>query len=242
MQEIFITIPYHHAEPRPPEPKRRKRPHLHMPVLICLSLAFGIALRLTAMAYVKPGQEKFVNPPAQRTVASTDEKAHAYKSIEPQPVTQTNEPVSEQQPEDTIESLEVPDVNSAPKRYMDYRAITAPSSIQYALQQDATTDEYGFRRYGDYYMIALGTYYTGYECGKVFRITLDTGVSFEAITGDVKADVHTDSKNQHRDGNIVEFIVDTKKISGMAAAMGDMSYSDGVDFSGKVTKIEKLKE
>lgn len=135
--------------------------------------------------------------------------------------------------------LDVPtEIKTSQKTYMDYRTITSPSSKQYALQQDAWTDEYGFRRYEDYYMIALGTFYTGDSCGKVFRITLDTGVSFMAITGDIKADIHTDAMNQHRNGNVVEFIVDTDALSDTCKQMGDMSYANECMFSGNIESIE----
>lgn len=142
---------------------------------------------------------------------------------------------------DVLCSYEVPDIDTSAKRYMDYRTITSRSSMQWQLQQSATTDENGFRRYNSDYMIALGTYYTGYECGKRFRITLDTGESFEAITGDVKSDQHTDALHQHRYGNVVEFIVDTECIPEMCRLMGDMSYAEAVNFSGNIAKIEELK-
>lgn len=136
----------------------------------------------------------------------------------------------------------IPNVNSSQKTYMSYKAITNKASKQYQLQQDAVTDEFGFRRYNDLYMIALGTYYTGYECGKTFRITLDTGITFNAITGDVKSDAHTDKLHQHRNGNIVEFIVDTNAIPETCSKMGDMSYADNNEFAGKIAEIEKLNE
>ena len=135
--------------------------------------------------------------------------------------------------------FDIPSAGKSFKAWMGYKAITAKRSLQYKLQEKATTDEYGFRRYNGYYMIALGTYYTGYSCGKYFRITLDTGVTFDAITGDVKSDAHTDARHQHRNGNIVEFIVDTSKI-GICRNSGDMSDANGGMFSGKVVKIEEL--
>ena len=119
---------------------------------------------------------------------------------------------------------------------MDYRTLTNRHSKQYALQQSAYTDEQGFRRYNGYYMIALGTYYTN-GVGERFRITLEGGQSFLAITGDIKSDAHTDRLHQHRGGNIVEFIVDRRHISSTCQRMGDMSYAG---FSGRIASIEKL--
>jgi hypothetical protein len=140
----------------------------------------------------------------------------------------------------TYGDLEIPNVDSSQKTYMGYKSITNTSSKQYKLQQSAETDEFGFRRYNGLYMIALGTYYTGNECGKTFRITLDTGVTFDAITGDVKDNKDTDSLNQHRNGNIVEFIVDTSAIPDKCKLTGDMSDANDGMFKGKIAKIERL--
>lgn len=139
-----------------------------------------------------------------------------------------------------LESLDVPtdeNANKGIKTYMSYKAITSPSSTQYAMQQDAWTDENGFRRYGDYYMVALGTFYAK-SCGETFLITLDSGISFKVITGDIKADKDTDSLHQHRNGNIVEFIVDSNVIPRMCRVMGDMSYTN--NFSGKIAAIDRI--
>lgn len=144
-------------------------------------------------------------------------------------------------PEPEIITLDVPtEIKTSQKTYMDYRTITSASSKQYRLQQGAWTDEYGFRRYGEYYMVALGTFYTGDSCGKVFRITLDTGASFVAITGDIKANAHTDAMNQHRNGNVVEFIIDKNAIPDMCRKMGDMSYANDSMFAGNIQSIEYL--
>ena len=135
--------------------------------------------------------------------------------------------------------LDVPmddESNTGFKSWMDYRVLTAKSSIQYKLQQEAWTDEQGFRRYGDYYMVALGTYYSP-TAGELFRITLEDGTSFEAVNGDVKDDSDTDELHQHKEGNIVEFIVDTDAISWECSVMGDMSWAG---FHGKIKSIEHI--
>lgn len=155
------------------------------------------------------------------------------------------EPVLPPEPENSVEILESLDVptdkkaNTGTKTYMSYKALTNKASTQYKMQQDAWTDENGFRRYGDYYMVALGTYYAK-SCGETFLITLDSGVSFQAVAGDIKDDKHTDSRHQHRNGNIVEFIVDTKAIPRMCRVMGDMSYTN--NFSGRIAAIERIAE
>ena len=136
--------------------------------------------------------------------------------------------------------MEIPEEQTTRKVYMDYRSITARNSKQWRMQQEATTNELGFRLYEGCYMVAMGTYYTGYECGKKFRIVLENGSEFIAITGDVKSDVHTDSKHQHRNGNIIEFIVDTDMIPEDCRKMGDMSFCQSPSLKGKVCYIGRL--
>lgn len=135
----------------------------------------------------------------------------------------------------------VPDVDSDFKSYMDYRCITNISSDQYKLQQKCYTDDNGLRVYDGYYAVALGTYYSS-TIGDKFHITLDTGEEFDVIVGDVKADCDTDKTNRYVpvNGNIIEFIVDTKKLPKDVRFMGTVSALD--DFEGSVTSIEKIEE
>lgn len=141
-------------------------------------------------------------------------------------------------------SLPLPDVKTTFKTYMDYRAITDTSSIQYELQQQAYTDTQGIRRIGDDVCVALGTAYAD-SCGERFKIKLDTGNSFTAIVGDIKADCHTDSTNRYVElwdghGDIVEFIVDTPKLDKKIRVMG--SVGEYESYSGNVTAIIPLDE
>ena len=95
------------------------------------------------------------------------------------------------------------DIGTDFKAYMDYRCITNTKSPQYKLQKYAWTDEYGLRRFDVYYLVALGSYYSS-TVGDCFKITLDTGESFECMVGDCKADCDTDSKHMYhpmKDGN-----------------------------------------
>lgn len=135
----------------------------------------------------------------------------------------------------------VPDVDSDFKSYMDYRCITNTSSDQYKLQQKCYTDDNGLRVYDGYYAVALGTYYSS-TIGDKFHITLDTGEEFDVIVGDVKADCDTDKTNRYVpvNGNIIEFIVDTKKLPKDVRWMGTISALD--DFEGSVEFIEKIEE
>lgn len=140
-----------------------------------------------------------------------------------------------------IASKEVPNIDTSFKTYMDYRAIKNKSSTQYILQQSSgtMTNDEGFRMHNGEYMVAVGTYYAK-SAGTRIRVTLSTGKQFDAIVGDIKADIHTDSKNQHRNGNVVEFIVDTKQLPQVARRGGDVSLAPLANLQGRVTAIEIL--
>ena len=147
-------------------------------------------------------------------------------------------------------SMNVPTwFNSSFKTYMDYRAVTNTRSAQYKFLHTWTyTDNEGFlRSHGerdlgitdDYYVVALGSYY-GTEIGSRYRITTDMGKVFYAILGDCKADRHTNSTHQYavRNKDIVEFVVDTRKLNKLVKRMGTANVY--MPLNGSITKIEKI--
>ncbi len=99
------------------------------------------------------------------------------------------------------------------KAYENYSAITNRFSRQYALEQVALTDEYGFRKYDDRYLIAIGTYFKA-PVGTYIDVELENGVIIPCIVGDIKADVDTEANNVYSlsCGCATEFIVDGFKI------------------------------
>jgi len=137
--------------------------------------------------------------------------------------------------------LEVPNMNTSFKTYMDYRTITDKSSRQWKLQQQAVTDSQGFRKVGEYLCVALGSYFST-NIGDKFKITLDSGNIILVILGDCKADIHTDKTNRYipKNKNVVEFIVDSNKLDKSVKAMGSVGVLDG--FKGRVVKIERIVE
>ena len=137
--------------------------------------------------------------------------------------------------------MEVPATNTGKKTWMSYKAITNKSSRQWALQKLAHTNEFGIREVNGMYIVAMGTYYSDHV-GAMFNITLANGNSFPVVIGDVKDNKHTDKKNQHRNGNIVEFIVDKNAMSSQAKFSGDMSNTPGAKLNGKITGIEYIGE
>lgn len=140
--------------------------------------------------------------------------------------------------EEQYESLEIPQGDCSSFLYMDYRAITDTSSKQWELQQVAWTDDQGFRRIGDDYCVALGTFYG--QVGDRFRITTDRGNVYSVIQADAKG---WDSNGwYHVAGNgkinLVEFIVATEYLPNEVTVMGDCGVLDNI--GGNVVKIERL--
>jgi hypothetical protein len=119
---------------------------------------------------------------------------------------------------------------------MDYRKITSRSSLQYRLQQDATTDENGIRLYQGRYMIALGTYYTP-TVGVAVDVELEDGTILNCYVGDIKADKDTDVTNRYQkhDGSVIEFIVDTDKLPSVVKKYGNVAVLP--QFQANVKKI-----
>ena len=112
--------------------------------------------------------------------------------------------------------------------YMYYTAITSKGSPQYKLQAQAYTDEQGFRRIGEYYLVAMGQYYG--MTGDKLLITLSSGLQYKVMIGDSKAKPHT--TNGYKvglDGSIVEFIVDKRVFKSSSLAQ----------YRGTIVRIEK---
>ena len=171
---------------------------------------------------------------AQNTDFPVVSKAEETTVIESDYTTPQDYPTPE-----TRTELKLPSRSSGSfKTYMGYKTITNKNSKQYEMQQKAYTDENGFRIYDDCYMVAMGTYYAK-ECGVKFAVTLEDGTEFYVITGDIKQKIHTNETNQYvpHNGNIIEFIVDTKKIPSTCRKMGDMSYAG---LRGGIIKIERV--
>lgn len=201
--------------------------------------AFLLMLAATLLFPASAQSEQAGNRPlSEQKPAVAPEPKDALTDIEQRPVEILQLPDdSEQDPAPVAVILfDVPEADTGFKAYMDFRSIKDRTTAQYRLQQEAWTDEQGFRRLGDRYMIALGTFYSK-QCGSVFRITLESGASFEAVVADIKADADTDTLHQHHDGNVVEFIVDVSEISQDCRVMGDMSWADE-NFWGKIAIIE----
>lgn len=143
----------------------------------------------------------------------------------------------------------LPDCDTWFKAYMSYKAITNTNSDQYKIQQSAWTDENGLRRYGDDYLVAMGTYYTD-KCYTRFLVEFEDGDTITVMVGDIKQDRHTDSKNMYSaitdsngrfiSANVLEFIVDTSVLDRKAKNLGSVHYIDGL--GGNIVSIKEIVE
>lgn len=157
-------------------------------------------------------------------------------------------------------SLELPaGIDTSFKSYMCYHTITAVNSAQWKFLKsgdfDITTDENGFLMYKNYYIVAMGSYYIKGTIGSTFRIILDSGVMFDCIVGDAKADVDTDSKHMYHpkgetSGEIIEFLTacgmsgkDCNKFEhtmpNEVKQMGNMAL---FGFEGSIVSIQRLND
>jgi len=146
--------------------------------------------------------------------------------------------------QDDFESLAIPSGETDCYGFMDYRTLTDTSSKQWELQQSAWTDWQGFRRIGNDYCVALGTYYG--EIGDRFIVTTDKGNSYSVIMSDAKGydavsyDGYKSWYHVCGDGrlNVVEFICDTDCLDSSAWTMGDCGVLDNI--GGNVVSIERI--
>jgi len=224
---------------------------------IIILLAYKLCLGLLSSAVIATGTSDSaenirINPNVINSTAQVAQQVSLKTTRETENIsddceTENAEEYEENFYEDDIDQILYTDCfsdgfDSSFKAYMDYRCITDTSSVQYSLQQQAYTDERGFRKIGDDYCVALGTGITS-GCGERFLITLDSGYSFTAIVSDIKADIHTDETNCYAPrgenaGNIVEFIIDSDNADGYMLTCGSAGCFD--DLSGNVESVVKI--
>jgi hypothetical protein len=160
-----------------------------------------------------------------------------------QKVTTTNEITTEAETSKSASSSEysIPDNGGRFKSYTNYRLLNKNSSQWNKIQchEDAYADDNGLRKVGNYYCVAMGSYYST-TLGDTFEITTEGG-TFQVVICDFKANRHTDSTNRYtaHNGCVVEFYVDMNTLDSTARRMGDISYADG-KFSGRIINITKI--
>lgn len=144
------------------------------------------------------------------------------------------------------QDMELPDLPTDRKVCTNYTVYGIGGTPHNRMQLAAWTDEQGCRRYGDYYIVGLGSAYAN-RIGETFEVELDTGVTFKIITGDMKADCDTDPTNRYcpcinYDGeqcaNILEFIIDRDVLDPKAYAWGGVDWYD--NFKGNIVRMTYL--
>lgn len=181
---------------------------------------------------------------AQELSAINNEPTIAYSD---------NVVVGSEAPEDVVDSEEIIDTTTynvassfvnqngvtvkydGKKTYERYGKITKYAAGD--LQDIATTDECGFRKLDDRYMVAIGSAFNT-EIGQYFDLVLENGTIIPCIMGDQKADCDTDASNVFTSASkcASEFIVDTKSISKDIKHAGDVSKYDP-SWDSKVVQI-----
>lgn len=123
------------------------------------------------------------------------------------------------------------------KSYMPYTAITSRSSAQWKLQQVAYTGFHGIRQVNGRYCIAVGSAYTS-KIGQYIDLVLENGAVIHCILADQKADKDTNVENTitEHDGSLVEFIVESGKLSNTVRKMGDISYAQD-NWNSMITQV-----
>lgn len=121
------------------------------------------------------------------------------------------------------------------KTYEYYSAITSKRSKQYQLQGYANTDEKGFRKIDDRYLVAIGTYFNA-PVGTYVDVILENGTEIPCLVGDIKANKDTDTNNIFsKCGCCSEFMVDKTFVS-LTGCRGDVSKVMD-NWNSKVLKI-----
>lgn len=114
-----------------------------------------------------------------------------------------------EQPEtyEVIKEYPITDGNTT-KTVLPYKAF-GRNTKQAKLQSLCQTNEVGLRVYDGRFTIAVGTYFDT-AVGQYFDLVLENGTVIPCIMGDLKADIHTDSRGLFTEasGCMTEFIVD----------------------------------
>lgn len=116
------------------------------------------------------------------------------------------------------------------KSWMDYNTVTAPSSDQYKLKSQSTTNlSTGIREYKGHLLVAMAAPYG--PVGTTYEITFESNQTIKVIMGDIKAD--TDC--EHSDGSMIEFIVDKNLMSESIRDSGNFNQM----FVGPIVSIKE---
>jgi hypothetical protein len=123
--------------------------------------------------------------------------------------------------------------------WMPSSAITSKNSPQLKLQQQATVDELGFMRLGEYYMCATSQYW-GFT-GTKYQVTLSNGVIFKFIIGDSKQTRHANGM-LGSNGDILEFIMNKDSL-GTTIEQRNQTFNNNVShLKGTIISMNRIGE
>lgn len=161
---------------------------------------------------------KSANGESEETVAESDSisvSSVAGSSVleesdsDPENQEDVTETEATEQPEtyEVIKEYPITDGNTT-KTVLPYKAF-GKNTNQAKLQSLCQTNEVGLRVYDGRFTIAVGTYFNT-AVGQYFDLVLENGTVIPCIMGDLKADIHTDSRGLFTEasGCMTEFIVD----------------------------------
>ena len=144
-----------------------------------------------------------------------------------------------------LEEKSLPSGDTSFKSYMDKDTITDRSSKQWDIVHDCWIDDSGFLHSNTHneYVVAVAPYYG--SVGDKLTVVIDGEKGdkiIECYVGDQKADAIEGMYHEVGDGrkNVVEFIVETSKMSRTTKLMGDCSYSNNLD--GNIKAIYRWPE
>ena len=144
-----------------------------------------------------------------------------------------------------LEEKSLPSGDISFKSYMDKDTITDKSSTQWDIVHDCWIDDSGFLHSNTHneYVVAVAPYYGSVGDKLTVVIEGEKGDKIiECYVGDQKADAIGGMYHEVGDGrkNVVEFIVETSKMSRTTKLMGDCSYSNNLD--GNIKAIYRWPE
>ena len=212
-------------------------------LVTCIALSFTIKKdRSECNQDTSTSSEEAVDESDSQIIESSSQETSQEEIIISKPETNnsviTSSIVSNQT---IIQEFATPSTDGSFKSYTNYKLLNhrSPQWTKIQCNENAYTDENGLRKVGEYYCVAMGSYYTK-TLGDLFEIQTEYG-SFKVIICDFKSDTHTDVNNQYtlHNGCVVEFYVDTVTLHPTAKKMGNISYVND-NFKGKIVAVNKL--
>lgn len=132
--------------------------------------------------------------------------------------------------------------SSSVKTYMNYKAITNKSSIQWKyITNHMIVGDDGYLRDEDGNIgVALGSHFG--SIGSKYEVVLDTGITFNVVKIEAKADRHVNNGCQHKtDGSVIEFVIDSSKMKKSSNGyVWSGNFNNNPDFKGKIKAMYKI--